>query len=233
MAPESNSQPHPTGRAIDGWNPRPFPPHQPWEGLYCRLEPLSAERHGPDLYAAYTGCAEAGEWMYLPKEPPADPKLFAEYLQKMEAASDPQPYAIINKESGKPVGTISLMRIDTINGVVEIGHVVYSPAMRHSRIGTEAPFLLLYYVFDLLGYRRCEWKCDSFNEPSRRAALRLGFSYEGTFRNAIVYKGRNRDTAWFSIIDTEWPQLHRRFLRWLSPENFSAEGQQLKTLAEV
>jgi RimJ/RimL family protein N-acetyltransferase len=142
-------------------------------------------------------------------------------------------YAVIDLATAKPVGTLSLMRIDPANGVIEVGHVTYSPRLKRTRKATEAMFLLLGEVFDKLGYRRFEWKCDSLNEPSRRAAQRYGFTFEGIFRQAIVYRERNRDTAWFSIIDSEWPALRSGYQRWLDAGNFDAQGQQVERLADV
>jgi RimJ/RimL family protein N-acetyltransferase len=140
---------------------------------------------------------------------------------------------VIDSASGKAVGTFALMRIDPVNGVIEVGHVVYSPRLKRTRIATEAMFLLMQYVFDELGYRRFEWKCDSLNGPSRAAALRYGFTFEGIFRQAIVYRQRNRDTAWFSVIDSEWPVLRPSYTRWLSDANFDAEGGQVERLADL
>ncbi len=219
----------PLGFAVPGWTSRLRPPATPIEGRYCRLERLSAERHAAELFAASAGAPE--NWIYLPQDPPAD---FSEYRQWIGAAAqrdDPFFHAIIARDSGLAVGVAALMRIDPANGVIEVGSIHYAPALKRTRAGTEAIYLLMRRVFDELGYRRFEWKCDSLNAPSRRAALRYGFTFEGIFRQAVVYKGRNRDTAWFSIIDKEWPRLRGGFLRWLDPANFDANGRQHKTLA--
>jgi RimJ/RimL family protein N-acetyltransferase len=149
------------------------------------------------------------------------------------AKTDPLHHAIIDVATGKAVGTAALMRIDPAHGVIEIGSIAYSPYLKRSRAGTEAMFLFMRRVFDELGYRRYEWKCDSLNAPSRRAAERYGFQYEGTFRQAIVYKGRSRDTAWFSIIDRDWPVIRAGFEQWLAPENFDAAGNQRRSLASL
>jgi RimJ/RimL family protein N-acetyltransferase len=150
----------------------------------------------------------------------------------MAAGADPMFHAIIDLTTGKPVGVATLMRIDAANGVIETGHLNYSPLLQHQPAATEAMYLLMRRVFDELGYRRYEWKCDSLNAPSRAAAQRLGFKYEGTFRQHMVPKGRNRDTAWFSILDTEWPGLKLGFEQWLAPSNFDAEGRQRRSLRD-
>ncbi len=218
----------PVGFAVPGWTARPAPPGNAMEGLYCRVEPLAAERHAAQLFASFAGAAE--NWTYLSQEPPAD---FAAYRAWVEAAargSDPLFHAIIEKKGGRAAGVAALMRIDTANGVIEVGNINYAPSLQRSRAGTEAIFLLARRVFDELGYRRFEWKCDSLNTPSRHAAARYGFTFEGIFRQAVVYKGRNRDTAWFSIIDREWPRLRAGYERWLDPRNFDTAGYQGKSL---
>ena len=151
----------------------------------------------------------------------------------MAASVDPLHYTVIDLATGKAVGTLALMRIDRANGVIEVGHVTYSPRLKRTRIATEAMFLLMSHVFDDLGYRRFEWKCDSLNGPSRTAALRYGFTFEGIFRQAIVYRQRNRDTAWFSMLDGEWPALRPCYARWLDAGNFDAQGQQIERLADL
>ena len=148
----------------------------------------------------------------------------------MSAGADPLFHAIIDNQSGKAVGVAAFLRIDPANGVMEVGHINYSPRLQRTVMATEAMALMMRRVFDELGYRRYEWKCDSLNAPSRAAAKRLGFGYEGTFRQAIVYKGRNRDSAWFSITDREWPILRTEYDRWLAPDNFDAEGRQRSRL---
>jgi RimJ/RimL family protein N-acetyltransferase len=194
------------------------------EGFYCRVEPLDAARHAGELYEAYEGAAE--NWTYLAQDPPAHFSAYQAWAEKAADGNDPLFHAVIHKESGKAVGTAALMRIDAANGVIEVGSINYAPALKRSRAGTEAIFLFMQRVFDELGYRRFEWKCDSLNAASRRAAMRYGFIFEGIFRQAVVYKGRNRDTAWFSIIDKEWPELRERYRRWLDPANFDAAGRQ-------
>ncbi|WP_174261934.1 GNAT family N-acetyltransferase, partial [Pantoea ananatis] len=144
----------------------------------------------------------------------------------LEASRDPLHFSVVDRKTDRAVGTLSLMRIDAANGVMEVGFVTFSRLLRQTRMATEAHFLLMRYAFEQLGYRRYEWKCDSCNLPSRRAALRLGFQFEGDFRQARIYKGRTRDTSWFSIIDSEWPQVKAGFERWLAETNFTREGQQ-------
>ncbi|HWA81006.1 MAG TPA: GNAT family protein [Acetobacteraceae bacterium] len=218
----------PVGVPLPGWTTRPMPPRTPMEGLYCRVEPLSAERHAQMLFAAYGGAAE--NWTYLGQEPPSDFSVYRAWVETVAEGNDPLFHAIIEKEGGQAVGVAALMRIDAANGVIEIGSINFAPVLKRSRAGTEAIFLFACRVFDELGYRRFEWKCDSLNAASRRAARRYGFTFEGIFRQAVVYKGRNRDTAWFSIIDREWPQLREGYQRWLDPGNFDAEGRQRTSL---
>ena len=163
----------------------------------------------------------------------ADFAAFREYLAKAAASSDPFHYAVIDRASGKAVGTFALMRIEPAHGVIEVGSVTFSPRLKQTPLSTEAQYLLMRYVFDDLGYRRYEWKCDSLNAASRAAALRYGFQFEGIFRQAVVYKGRSRDTAWFSMLDGEWPAIKRGFEQWLDPRNFDAAGAQRRKLAEL
>ncbi len=218
----------PVGVPVPGWTARPMPPRHPMEGIYCRIEPLSAELHAQMLFAAYGEAAE--NWIYLGQEPPSDFAAYRAWVETVAEGNDPLFHAIIEKKGGRAVGTAALMRIDVANGVIEIGNINFTPVLKRSRAGTEAIFLFARRVFDELGYRRFEWKCDSLNAASRRAALRYGFTFEGIFRQAVVYKGRNRDTAWFSIIDREWPRLREGYQRWLDPENFDAEGRQRTSL---
>jgi RimJ/RimL family protein N-acetyltransferase len=159
--------------------------------------------------------------------------LFRDYLARIAASADPLHFAIVDRSSRLAVGTAALMRVEPAHGVIEVGSVNYSPLLKRSRAGTEAMYLLMRYVFDNLHYRRYEWKCDSLNGPSRAAAIRYGFHFEGIFRKALVYKGRSRDTAWFSVVDEEWPQIRSAFETWLDPENFDAAGQQRRALAAI
>lgn len=228
-----NSLGQPVGIALPDWRPRPRPARVSLEGRFCRLEPLEAERHASELWNAHAMAPDASGWTYLPVGPFTSEDAFAGYLRDAAASSDPLHYAVVDQRTGAAVGTMSLMRIDPGNGVIEVGHVVFSPRLKRTPISTEAQYLLMSYVFDELGYRRYEWKCDSLNAPSREAALRLGFMFEGTFRQASVYKGRSRDTAWFSVIDGEWPALRDGFVQWLSERNFDRDGQQRQSLAAI
>jgi RimJ/RimL family protein N-acetyltransferase len=199
-------------------------------GAYCFLEKLNAEKHLDDLYKVYGPDSPLENWTYLSMEPVQSKSEVKELLLKREASADPYYLTIINKQTNEAVGTFALMRIDSANRSVEVGWVIYSNQLKRTRIATEAQYLLAKYVFEELEYRRYEWKCDSLNQPSRNAALRLGFTYEGTFRNAVIYKDRSRDTAWFSILDTEWPEIKARFEAWLAEDNFDESGNQRRSL---
>jgi RimJ/RimL family protein N-acetyltransferase len=215
----------PIGHAIDNWTPRPLPPHTPMIGRTCRVEPLDVARHATDLHEANLE-GDGRNWTYLGTEPFTDAEAYAEWLAKMNASGDPMFHAIVDAQTGKAVGVAAFLRIDPANGVIEVGHINYAPRLQRTVASTEAMFVMMKRVFDELGYRRYEWKCDSLNAASRAAAERLGFHYEGTFRQALVYKDRNRDTAWFSIIDSDWPALKREYERWLDPSNFDEAGRQ-------
>lgn len=220
----------PVGSPVPGWTPRLRPPCTPMEGRFCRVEPLDADRHARELYEANGADAENLNWTYLSSGPFDN---FDKYLGWMNSAGlgdDPFFHAIIELSSGKAVGVASFMRIDPDNGAIEVGNINYSPALQRTPAGTEAMYLMMKRAFDELGYRRYEWKCDNLNAGSKRAATRYGFSHEGLFRQALIYKGRNRDTAWFSIIDTDWPAIKAAFEAWLSPENFDDAGRQIKPL---
>jgi RimJ/RimL family protein N-acetyltransferase len=233
MVERHNSFGQPIGDPMPDWSRRAHPPETLMTGRYCRIERLDAERHGAELFTAFAAAPDARDWTYLSVGPFADAGHYADYLRGEAAKTDPLHHAIIDAATGKAVGTAALMRIDPAHGVIEIGSIAYSSLLKRSRAGTEAMFLFMRRVFDELGYRRYEWKCDSLNGPSRRAAERYGFQYEGTFRQAIVYKGRSRDTAWFSIIDRDWPAIRTAFERWLAPENFDAVGIQRQSLASL
>lgn len=224
-----NIHDQPIGESLPGWTRRSLPEHGVLLGRYCRLEPVSF-RHVPSLFAAYHQAEDDRDWTYLPLERPETLPDFHRYLEAMQAFSDPQHYAIVDQKSDEALGTVALMRISPDAGSIEVGYVIYSPRLKHTVMATEAQFLLMQYAFDALQYRRYEWKCDSLNDPSRAAALRLGFSFEGIFRQALVYKGRNRDTAWFSIIDSEWPKLKAGYQRWLAADNFDDKGRQINRL---
>jgi RimJ/RimL family protein N-acetyltransferase len=213
---------------LSGWAGAPRPERTPLEGRYVRLEPLDPARHGDDLYRS--AGEEAERFRYLPDEAPQERAAFDAWLAKVAASPDPLFFAVIDKATGRAEGRQTLMRIDPANGVIEIGNILWGPAIARSRVTTEALYLFARLAFDL-GYRRFEWKCNDANEPSKRAALRFGFSPEGVFRQHMVVKGQNRDTAWFSILDREWPAIDRAFVAWLDPANFDAEGRQKMALA--
>ena len=219
------------GAALDGWSPPPSPSREAIAGRWCRLEPLDAGRHADDLFAAYAVAPDARDWTYLPLERPADADALRALVASQALSRDPLHFAIVAADTGHAVGSAALMRIDPVNGVIEVGHINFSPDLKRTRAGTEAIFLLMRLAFDL-GYRRLEWKCDSLNAPSRRAALRYGFTFEGIFRQAVVTKGRNRDTAWYAIIDRDWPGVRARIAAWLEPGNFDLAGRQRRPLAD-
>jgi RimJ/RimL family protein N-acetyltransferase len=195
------------------------------------LEPLDAARHGDDLYAAAEGADES--WRYLPYGPFGSKDEFMRWLPRHASTADPLAFAIIDRATGLALGITTLMSIVPEHGVIEIGHIWLSPRLQRTRQATEAIFIQARYAFDVLGNRRLEWKCDAANAPSRRAAGRYGFSFEGVFRNHRVIKGRNRDTAWFSITDAEWPAARAAFEAWLDAGNFDAEGRQKRSLSEI
>jgi RimJ/RimL family protein N-acetyltransferase len=228
-----NEYAQPIGEPVNGWTPRERPSEVTLTGQYCRLEPLDAARHADELYAAFRTAPDHRDWTYMavgPFERVEDYRLYAETAAR---SPDPRHYAVIDLATGRAIGTISLMRQDPVNGVIEVGNVTFSPLLKQTRASTEVQFLLMAYVFETLGYRRYEWKCDSLNAPSRKTAQRLGFQFEGIFRQAVMYKGRNRDTAWFSILDTEWPVIKQAFAAWLAPANFDAEGRQRASLESL
>ena len=203
------------------------------EGRFCRLERLDPARHAQDLFAANKLDASGQNWTYLFVGPFADFGTYRTWLEQVAKADDPLFHTIIDRKTESAVGVATFMRIDRPNGVIEVGNINYSPLLQRTPAATEAMFLMMARVFDELGYRRYEWKCDNLNAPSRAAALRLGFQFEGIFRQAVIYKNRNRDTAWFSMIDSEWPTLKRAYEQWLAPDNFDAEGRQQRKLNDL
>lgn len=227
---EAERTEQPLGALVNNWTSRPYPEKIILEGNFCRLEPLCTEKHALYLFDAYQK-AGADMWTYIPEGPFQDVEHFRTMIDKSVASKNVH-FAIVNKKTECPVGQFCLMRCDPANGVVEVGYVLFSPALKKTTMATEAHYLLMKYVFENLKYRRYEWKCDSLNAASRKAALRLGFQYEGTFRQAAVSKGRNRDTHWFSIIDREWNCCRLAFERWLSCENFD-QGKQKVGLNEI
>jgi RimJ/RimL family protein N-acetyltransferase len=213
------------------WKPARQPQRVPLEGTSVRLEPVDPARHATPLYSAADGAPEI--WDYLAYGPFESLPAFTKWLEERAASDDPMFYAVVDRDSGVARGMASYLRIEPLHGVIEIGHIWFAPALQRTRQATEAIFLLARHAFDDLGYRRLEWKCDALNAPSRRAAERFGFTYEGVFRQHMVVKGRNRDTAWYSITDAEWPSRRAAFEAWLSPDNFDPEGRQRHSLAEM
>jgi RimJ/RimL family protein N-acetyltransferase len=197
------------------------------EGRHVRIVPLDAASHAAALYA---GSKDASLWRYLFNGPYTEEGEFRAWLDGREKSEDPLFFTILDRAKGEAAGYCSLMRIEPAHRVIEVGNILYLPSLQRTAAATEAMYLLARYVFEALGYRRYEWKCDSNNSPSRRAALRLGFTFEGIFRQHMIVKGRNRDTAWFSMLDTEWEDRKRTFEQWLDPANFDAEGKQKTAL---
>ena len=222
----------PIGDALPNFKLGDLPKLERLEGQYVIVECLSKDKHGADLYEVYGPDSPADMWTYLFQNPVQSQEEWSALLDQMLAAQGRFYYAIVDKESGKALGTFALMRINRGSRVIEVGSVIYSPQLKRTRLATEAQYLLARYVFEELEYRRYEWKCDALNQPSRYAAERLGFIYEGTFRQAVVYKGRNRDTDWLSMIDRDWPAVKTRLEKWLSPDNFDENGQQIKALSD-
>ncbi len=223
----------PIGEAMPNWTARPRPPRRPIEGRYCRLEPLSVADHTEDLFEAYSADKDGRVWTYLPEEPFDRIERFRTWMEGAAQSADPLFHTIIDAATNKAVGFASYLRIQPEVGVIEVGYISYSLRLQRTRAATETMFLMMRRAFDELGYRRYEWKCDSLNAASRAAAERLGFSYDGLFRQAQVYKGRNRDTAWFSILDGDWPALRKAYEIWLDPSNFTVEGTQRQRLADL
>jgi RimJ/RimL family protein N-acetyltransferase len=231
MAEHFNELGQPIGSPLPHWTARPRPPRSAMEGRFCRVEPIDPARHAADLHAAYLLDNDGGNWTYLPYGPFAHFEEYRDWLERAAASDDPLVHCIIESRSNRAVGVASFMRIDPAAGVIEVGGINYAPPLQRTPAATEAMYLMMRRVFDELGYRRYEWKCDSLNAPSRAAALRLGFHYEGMFRQATVYKARNRDTCWFSVLDSEWPALKAAFEHWLDPQNFDTAGQQRQSLS--
>lgn len=213
------------------WQPVAPPTRTVLQGRYVRLEPLDVQRHTTALFAAQSG-GDDRLWLYMGNGPFTDEASFRAYVEQMAASSDPLAYAVV-PAGGDPAGVLTFLRIDPANGSIEIGHIWFGVGIQRSPVTTEVVYLTAKYAFDELGYRRFEWKCHYRNERSKRAALRFGFTLEGVFRNHIVMRGRNRDTAWFSITDHEWPTIRAAFEAWLDPANFDANGRQIRTLEEI
>jgi RimJ/RimL family protein N-acetyltransferase len=232
MQSETNSLGQTVGFAVPNWQPPRLPARETMQGRFCRLEPLHPDQHGKDLFQANSLDAEGRNWTYLPYGPFAGFEEYTKWLGQYVTSQDPMFFAIIDQATNKAVGVCSYLRIDPKHGSIEVGHINFSPLLQGKPAATEAMFLMMQHAFEL-GYRRYEWKCNSFNAKSRKAAQRLGLSYEGIFRQAAVYKGRNRDTAWYAAIDEEWPALKSAFQTWLDPANFDQNNQQKTSLSAL
>ncbi|MBO6901323.1 MAG: GNAT family N-acetyltransferase [Rhizobiaceae bacterium] len=216
---------------LANWTARDAPRRAPIEGRFIRLVPLDAAAHGDALFDITAN--DPQRFRYLFEPPPADRGALQPWLDQAQASTDPLWFTVIDRASGRVVGRQSYMRIDRAHGVIEIGSILWSSLMARSAASTEALFLFAKHAFDDLGYRRFEWKCNNLNEPSKRAALRYGFSFEGVFRQHMVVKGQNRDTAWYAMTDRDWPLIRSAFEAWLDPANFDERGQQRNRLADI
>lgn len=232
MEKELNASGQPIGPVVEHWQGCPPPAREVLRGDHCRLEPLDPARHAAALFAANCADGDGRLWTYLPYGPFASLHDYRAWQETTCCADDPLFYAIVANDSGRALGLTSYLRITPGHGAVEIGHLAYSPALQRTPMATEATTLLLQHAF-ALGYRRVEWKCNALNEPSRTAARRLGFSFEGVFRHHLVLKGRSRDTAWYAITDGDWPAIAAAHRRWLAAENFDASGQQRLVLSQL
>jgi len=224
----NNELDQPVGWPVDVAAAEP-PPTTPMIGRTCRLEVLDADAHGDSLYREYSAAQDDADWTYLPYGPFTDAESFLDWLRSVQGRPDPLFFTVLEQEGGSAVGLASYLRISSYAASIEVGHIHFSRRLQHTPAATEAMYLMMQRAF-LGGYRRYEWKCDDLNAPSRAAAQRLGFTYEGTFRQATHYKGRNRDTAWFGITDAEWPAIEAAFVSWLAPNNFDADGNQRTSL---
>lgn len=223
----------PIGFNVEGWSARQPPPRKVLQGKYCTLEPLDASKHAESLWNSNAGDVKGQNWTYLFVNKPADLVAYKKWLEPMESSRDPMFYVICDPKTGNGLGIAAYLRIDLTMGSIEVGHINFSPLLQRTRAATEAIYLMIQHAFDDLGYRRFEWKCDSLNAPSRSAAARFGFTFEGIFRNHMVYKGRNRDTAWFGIADYEWPAIKAGYEAWLDESNFDAQGKQIARLEDL
>jgi len=222
------------GPAVDPLPSGRAPGREPLQGTHARLEPVDVAAHGKSLFAlSHARPEDAALWTYLPYGPFAGQGEFERWLDERARSSDPLFFAVIEEQSGQASGMASYLNIVPAMGCIEIGHIWFAPPLQRTRAATEAIYLMSRHVFDDLGYRRLEWKCNALNEASVRAARRFGFTYEGTFRQHMVVKGRNRDTAWFALLDREWPAVRAAFERWLAPDNFDAAGRQRASLGAL
>jgi len=229
MATSFSQLPQQTGAPLVKWSACPHPQKTISQGQYCRLEPITATQHGAYLWQAFSADTEHRIWTYLPYGPFDNQSQLEDWINATCLGDDPLFYAIVDQHSGKALGVASYLRIQPEVGVIEVGHINFSPVLQQTTAATEAMYLMMKNIFDL-GYRRYEWKCDNLNLGSKAAAKRLGFSYDGLFKQATIYKGRSRDTAWFSILDSDWPSLKVAYEQWLAASNFASGGRQIDAL---
>lgn len=224
------SEERPLGFPVQDWTPPPFPQPMVLTGRYCRLEPLNADAHAAMLFKAFDG--HDWLWDYMPHGPFHSSAAFHRWVKETAALPEFRFFVIRENEHKPALGMAALMRIDPANGTIELGNICIGPALQRSRTVTDAFYRLIEWSFEA-GYRRFEWKCNALNMPSRQAAQRLGLSFEGIFRQALIVKGRNRDTAWFAATDRDWPALQSAFESWLDPSNFDASGKQFESLSDL
>jgi RimJ/RimL family protein N-acetyltransferase len=225
VSQERNHLGQPIGAIVSDWKSPPKPARMAMDGRFCRVEPLDPSVHASSLHAANAIDVERRNWTYFGYGPFESKDAYLEWIDRTCRSDDPLFFAIVDRKTDRAVGVASYLRIDPANGSIEVGHIHYSPLLQRTPIATEAMYLMMRHAFEL-GYRRYEWKCNALNAASRAAAQRLGFSFEGVFRQATVAKGRNRDTAWYAAIDEEWPALNEAFGKWLDPTNFDDQGKQ-------
>lgn len=232
MSQRTNELGQPIGEAVPDWVACPYPTVQRLEGQYSYLEKLDPIKHAEDLYAAFASDQEKANWTYLLSDGFDDYAAFVTYLEACLQYPDTVFYTIFDKQTDQAIGMASYLRIAPNAGTIEVGHIHFSNALQRTPLATEAMYLMMKHAFEL-GYRRYEWKCDALNARSRKTALRLGFTFEGIFRQALVYKGRNRDTAWFAVIDADWQPIKQAFEQWLGSTNFDEQGQQKQRLQDI
>jgi len=227
---QNNTLGQPVGLDIDNWQSCRPPSRDAMTGRFCRLDPLVVDKHATCLFEAFSVDSSHRNWTYLPYGPFEDLASFIEWLNAYATCSDPLFYVVVNQDNDEIVGMASYLRITPEIGTIEVGHIHFSPKMQRTPMATETMYLMMTRVFDELGYRRYEWKCDALNAPSKKAAERFGFGFEGLWRQATMYKERNRDTTWYAIIDKDWPQIKAAYRAWLDPGNFDESGDQKSKL---
>lgn len=228
----TNENGQPVGFALSGWTVPSLLPREVLTGRWCRVEPIDVARHAADLHGAFTVDEDGGDWSYLPYGPFATQSVFESWLTATCVSDDPIFFAIIELKTGKAIGLASYLNINRNHGTIEVGHIHFAQVLQRSRVATEAMYLMMGHAF-AAGYRRYEWKCNVHNQRSRRAAQRFGFSYEGVFRQHMVVRGHNRDSAWYACVDGEWTALKSAFETWLDDANFDEQGQQRTSLSDL